>query len=358
MKIKLPIEKIREFLAISKYIVLPPDRSNINPIIKFIKVEIVFGTCILTKTNNNSFCKFSFDVSEEDVEFLIQEENLSSFCTDSKHEELTLNMQDGFIKMSDGYFKRKVNVNGVGVIDFPLIPKQEDKLIRLEREVLTSLIPAKAHIGSDKIMTPFQSAYLSGNDVYSSAMQTMYIRSFKAQLPTIAITPAECLLLSSFEYVDYCKSDNYNTYIHKNIVYGFIQPHGATGFDYKAQIGRLTKKNYLTIKVEDMINFCNSTMRFTQGLFCNSTLSTEKTEFGAIANLLFEDRSKNEENTIDVPIKLVGDNFSFNFSPDIWLPILKVLPYEEICIGDEIGLVSIWNEIDKNYNGIISKVNL
>jgi hypothetical protein len=356
--IKLPTKQLQEFLALAGYVTSAD--SETFPLDKFIKVEIVFGTCILTKASYKDFIKFSFDSPLEDNEFLLDEKKICIICSATKESEIEVKIQDdlscddyGIVYLKSGIFEQEFNIGGYEIANFRKLPSVENGGHKLDKSLLSCLAIAKAHTSNDKLLTNFTAVYLDGTDVYASSRHTLYTKSFPYSLPKIAITPNECKLLSNFSQVDYTVSDNFNIYKIGNIEYGFTRPDGANGLPYKEILSRCTKQNYIKIRLQDLITFCETTTKFSDGVLFISSLSVESE---TTVKILYEDRSRREKNIITTDVTLVGNKFSFNFDADTILPVLRALPYDVIYIGDEPGCVSVWTDEDPSYCGILNKM--
>ena len=358
MKIKLQTEQIRDFFVYAKNITT--EAAEITPVIRYIKVEIDFGFCTLYKSNNNSFVKYTFKTKEDDCVFLIAEEKLQNFATDTKEREIIISIKDDEITLSDngGRFKQRLNKTPYSLIDFPKIPEIGKEKLRLDKDVLNAMNIAKVHTIKDEININLTAVHFSEEGyIYSGNFHSLYIRNFSKKIPKVSIKTNESTILCQFPYLDYVISDNYNTYTHEGITYGFIQQHQITGFNYNQFLDKIRKDNYIIISLEDLEMFCQSTVRFTNDSFCESELTVINEE---TAKLTYIDHETSQENTIECKVKLYGEQFSFTFNPSFFLPIIKALrnvPYSEIYLGDEGSLISIWNEGDKNYTGILNKLN-
>lgn len=372
-KITLPLQKINDFISASKYI--STDNIGVIPIYQYIKIQIEFEVCTITKRNNNSFCVFSFDIpNQDDCEFVILEERLITFCNNAQEKEFTISLDDksSIIKIEDSakYYKQKFNNGAVLMSDFSPVP-ETDGLSKqsISSDVLNCLSSAKIYSGKDETVGHFSYVYLKDESIFSTNGHVIYVKTVKSGsiLPQIALTKTECDLLPELKSVEFCESDNYNIYIQKDkkVIYGFRKPENANGFDYKRFISTLKKENYSQVLVNDIVNFCVSTISFA-----NDRVKEKKDEFPIAlfkaekngesgVKMIYENLELEKENKIEVNNQLFGNGFEFYFNPVLWLPIIKDLKYDYICISDEnTSLVSIFNKSDSSYIGIISKFNI
>lgn len=354
MKITLPVKQLKDFFDLSKFV--KTEKSDINPILKYLKIEIEFNTCFITKSNSEAFCKYNFTIEHDDVSFLIEEEKLLTLISLTKKDKIVIQEQNGQIVISDEYIKYKCSNHTYELSDYKIIPEFDKSQAGLiGRDLIDKLKIAKNFVGSDKLIMPyFCYVYYTNNTLYSSTSQIVYINQIKTNLDKCIFGETECNFLSQFDNVNYCQVDNYNIYKIGSLACGFLKSESAYFFEIKQFYERVTKSNYASVKVEDIINFCESTIRFAKDGF--NTSSVEFVSDKAIFS--FIDKDKGEENVIEVESSIKGVYFTFYFNPSQLLNVVKNLPYERINIGDEAGCVSIWNENDINYFSLISKIFL
>lgn len=352
MKITLPVKQLKDFFDLSKFV--KTEKSDINPILKYLKIEIEFNTCFITKSNSEAFCKYNFGIEHDDVSFLIEEEKLLTLISLTKKDKITIQEQNGQIIISDSYIKYKCSNHTYILTDYKSIPEfDKSQGYLISKELINKLKIAKNFIGTDKLIMPyFCFVYYKDNVLYSSTSQIFYIDELKTSLQKAYFTETECNFLSQYDNVNYCQLENYNIYKIGSLVCGFIQLHGANFFDTSSFSQRITKSNYASLKIEDIINFCESTIKFAKDGFNTSSVEFSNSN----AKFVFIDKDKGEENIIEVDSSLSGNPFVFHFNPYQLLNVVKNLPYERINIGDENGCVSVWNDNDVKYFSLISKI--
>jgi hypothetical protein len=355
MKIKLPLDNIREFFVLSQY--LQSDEILIN---KYIKFEIVFGSCILHKKNFSGFCKYSFNVNGEDCSFLVPEIELKSFCNKSESKEITISIEGNNIILQDGYFKSTCSNGGFSQNEFPSLPEEPSKnqTTFITNDILETLKIAKSFASKDNLSEQWSSIYIDEDIIYSSAQSYIYLKNLNKTLPKISIAQKELSLISSLNEVYYFNNSNYNLYIYKNIVYGYLLSVNAVGHPSKQVMSKLKRDNYIKVNKKDILNFCDSTKGFVNNPrdFINAKFTINDS---TNLNLFYKNGEENKENELNCKIdKLVGNPFEFVFQYNIWLDLLKALPYNDICIGNEphMNCLSVWNENDKNCVCIFPKM--
>lgn len=348
--ITLSVEKLKEFVALSKFIV--SDKSEILPVVKYIKITILFNTVTMTKSNIKSFCQYTFDTDSEDCEFLLEERILILFCQHSKGKNVKITIKDTTVILNDGYYKQKYVPSNHSILDFPKMPQTDLETERIPKEVLDSFKCARMTTGQDTLFPMFMNVYSKDNYVFSSDKQRMYIKKFDLDIPEMSLSKTECQLISNFNYIDFSKSENYNIHRFNSVVYGFVIQEDAKPFDIGRFLNLNRRENYFSIKVEDLINFCDSTISIAGNTYCSSTISLQ----GNNCNIVYDNPERGEMNELDVEIVREGDEFEFQFNPILWNEVLKSLPYDTITISDEGPMLNLYNSNDKNYQGLIAKI--
>lgn len=369
MIIKLPLEKIKDFLTFASDI--QSDKSGIQPILKYIKFEIVFGECLVTKYNFEGYVQYSFDSDEEDCEFIIPEKDLIDFCSVSNEPYIIIEFGNKNIhiiknKESKKCYSVKYNDGGYKVIDFPKLPVENSQQFteaKLDKNILLAIQMAKPYTGSDELLPQLTSIYIDSNYIYAYGGSACYLSKINETLPKIAFSKKETQILSKFDTVDFCVANElgWNIYKYRNVVYGFRKQEGAVGFDYNLFVSK-SKRDlpYFNIKTDDLVAFCTSVKNY-----CNSNDKTRTNAKWKNSNLKLEDGLINlsfDVAEVNEGVSLVCDTTGtlqecdFSFNQTLCTDIFKSLPYNEIFISDAGNMFIIYNEQDKNFIGFISKV--
>lgn len=371
MKVTLPTSKLKEFLNLSKFIETEESDLDNLQILKYLKFEIVFDKCTVTKTSLRSFFQFSFDVKHEDCEFIVLESKISDWCSLTTQEKTTITIKQVESKtgithnvvLSDGYYKPKHDGGKYEVKDFFKIANYGQSTKRIPKEVLLALDSAKIYTGTDDLRPMFKFVYLDDNYVYSSTMQTFFLKKFEIELPKISLSKLECVILATFPYVEFrtdSEGKSFNVFSFENSVYGFRQEEDARGFAFQSFLPLLEKKQCFKFKTDDFINFCNSTKIVSKSkkpVYINSKAFVTENKL----KLSYIDTERGIENEIEVECVLNGDEFDFIFDHNQLLEIFKSLPYNDICISNEdhpesnFYALSLFNEQDKSYTGLVTK---
>lgn len=355
MQIALPIEQIKDFLSLSRQI--KTDEILIN---KYIKFEIVFGTCFLIKKNFYGYCRYSFNTNEDDCSFLIPIDKLEGMINVTKSKTLKITINETETLLDDGKAKYNCNTNGISVLAFDFIKEESSKDIisRIDKSTIEILKQAKAFAGNDDLIPQFSCIYIDEDTIYSSNRSSLFFKTLTKQFPKISVTQKELEMISAFDYVDYAVINNHNIYIYGNLTYGYIQTTNAVGFPAKQQIDKLTKENYIKINLENFIDYCKYTIGFIDQSKKDKEFETSECKVNnGVLDLVYEDKKLNEINSLHLKIlEQRGDDFSFHFQHSIWKDLLSILPYENIYLGNEEGFISVWSDKDSTFIGILPKM--
>lgn len=386
MELKLPLNKVKEFIALSKAVETETSDLDNLQVLKYIKIEIDFDTCTLTKTSLKAFVQLSFDLKAPDSSILVLEKELVDFCSFSNRDTVTITQEpEKDMVLSDGYTYSEHYNGKYEVKDFFKIPKYGKPTVRIPKDVLMNLRFARIYSGTDDLRPMFKYIYIDSmydedrkmqvSYMYSSTMRIFFFKRFDYNLPKISLSKEECVALSGFEFIDYCQSEieghfNWNIFKNNNTVYGFRQSDEAKGFTYSNFLD-IKKNNYIVFKLEDLINFCNSTkIRMSKAdgkaTYINSKVKLEKSITGYRAELICDDNENRKKNRIFTDVTVEGEPFDFIIDHSQMLDIFKSLPFNEICISNEqkrndegvimFDALGLFSKLEESYFSLVSKL--
>lgn len=400
--LKFNLEDINNFISFADRV---ETQSNLTLLstAEYVKLEIIFGECYITKHNVKSFIKHKFEVSPDmdDFEFLVHEKILRGFVStlhkSSKYiyfeisESIVGIGNETFInvKISDnekftkGYQSFKYSAKKIDIKSFPNTIEVESGFVRVDQDVISCITTARSFMSNDALRPAFNCIYLTSNTenkgvIYSSDVQKIYIKTFTSQkFPPISITSDECKLIcgNNFAFMDYVVCDTHNIYKFGNgsTLYGFRRLENMTGFAY-AQFfcqDEELNNNYIELNVDDIILFCMRTKVLSESnsknSFVNSTCYIGET--GKEITFKYLDNEYNVENIDSFEVVSRQGSFgSFHLNHVIWLDMLKTFPYKKIRINnfgddtEEIGFfanfLSITTEENPSFYCCIGKFTL
>lgn len=403
-KIKLPLQNIREFIALSSKI-----DAQKNPTIlstgQYIKLSINFDELTLVKHNAISFIHYAIALpySEQDIECLIHEEIFRRYVNSIpakaqflylkiEETETKLGASETFVtvklfdneKMSGkGFQSFKYSKHKVDINTFPSTEiEQEGSKTRLMEDELAAIQVAKTFVSSDELQPALTALYLTTNDegfgeLYSFNNFIAYTKKFKLRkFPQIAITLKEASMLDAIgKVVDYVVTDSHNLYfLGSSVVFGFRRGENMDGYDRKRYYNphQHLNNNNITLESEQLMLFCTRAKNLSESISDGSSFVNSSCLVSGIGVVLsYKDEQYAIEGNEEFLFKSINGNFKgFNLNHSQWLEMLKALPYSKITInnfGDNnqeegvgyfANFLSLTSEEDSNYYGIIAKVVL
>ena len=359
--IKLPLDNIKEFLGYASLI--PSDKLDLLPILKYFKVEIIFNECTITKCNGRDFVSYTFSCKEDDYEFLLHENELKTFCSVSNEQFIFIDISVKTTLKDTKNYKQSYANELYDVVDFPKINSYNDEYsIRLSKSLLNLISIARNYCGTDDLDSRYSSVYINKEHIYSTNGNCLFTNKHLEEISSdIVITKRESEVISKLGFVDYMQSESQNIFKFDNIIFGFTKIDLVASLPYTLFIEKTKKKNNFKVNVVDLVKFC-------QAVLSSSSSSTGDKEIKWLnslctvdnnnANLLFR-LDERKEISIDSPAVLEGLAFNFRFNQKMCYPIFKSLPYSEIYVSneEECNAVAIYNKNDPNFIGYIFKIH-
>jgi len=362
MDILLKTKDVQTFCKLCDYVV--SDKLDLYPILNYIKIEIVFGTCILTKSNNNQFVQYQFETEADDIEFLILEDELKNFSSMTNSDSFTVSETStkGTLKFNDGYYNYNFNNSTfsgdveLNVDMFSKIPEQKSETVKITKDIISYLNIAKEFASEDVLLANFVNIYIKGNEIFASdSRESFFYKKLSGDYPLIAFSKKECILLGNFEYADYYHSGNFNCFIYGSATYGFINKENQSSYNYQ-QFLSINRNNYLKIKTSDFINFCKACVKFSKSKSDKITTTTSKFTFNERIIITFN----NDIKELKVPIDCESvnmDPLEFFFNPTTLLNKVSAMPFENIFISIEKDRFYLFSDQDSNLFSLHMKQN-
>lgn len=364
MELRLKVDEIKNFFILADNI--PSEISEVNPIHKYLKLDMCFGSLTLIKTTTHSFVKHIMPAEGDECIILIEESRLKDFCNDCKLPEFVISIDDATnkVELIEGRRKQKLGDIYMGLDIFPKQPKITTGFSRIAKDVLDAIKIAKGYITKDPLLLNLKCVYIKDKTIYASDRHMMYIKDTTFNIDIvktdnknfdIAFTEEECDVLSSFNYVDFAKADNFNTYTFNNTSFGFLPFQDAQGFDYKQFTATVEKEAFISTEISEIIRFCTSTIKFVGK---NDDYPTAYFTIidSTSAQLKYIDTEKDQENILDIAIEMTGLMEDFKFAPKTWNDKMKSLPYDKIVLSTQKSAIAVWCISDDSYLGFFSKM--
>lgn len=355
MELKLPTAKVNDFLKLCEYI-----KGNVetDEIQKYIKVSIDFGTVTLTKTNTFQFVRYEFEHETEDVECILLESEIKKYFSITSSAEVSIAFKDRQVYLTDGTrLKYNFNNGTEKVDDFYSIPDMSETKLRLDKNFIQNVNLAKSFVGNDTLRPVFNYVYLSDNKIFATNAHAIYLRDINAESDLIAISPAECKLISDFDYIDYATAGNFNVFSHKKVTYGFLTKDGAGKLDISNFVKSYNPDSYIECSVDEVMAFCNAALTFSKG---DSKIINNTCKMNLIENELeLEFNDKEYGKSTDVSLGIENNdikNFELNFNSELMLNCLKSVRSDKFRLNVVNHLIYIWAKTDSGLLLLMTKI--
>ena len=355
MELKLPTAKVNDFLKLCEYV-----KGNIetDEIQKYIKVSIDFGVVTLTKTNTFQFVRYEFEHETDDLECILLESEIKKYFGITSSAEVNILFKDKQVYLTDGTrLKYNFNNGTEKVEDFYSIPEMSETKLRLDKNFIQNVNFAKGFVSNDTLRPYLNYVYLASNRIFATNAHAIYIRSIEANSDLIAISPAECKLISDFDYVDYAIAGNFNVFSHKKVSYGFLTKDGASLIDTNQFTSRYNPDSYIECSVDEVMSFCNAALTFSKGdsKIVNNTCRI--TLDGNTLELEFKDKEYGKSTDVSLDIENNDmENFSFNFNSELMINCLKSVKSDRFRMNSVEHLIYIWAKTDNGLLLLMAKI--
>lgn len=332
---QLPIKQLKEFVALSKFI--SSEKLELMPILQFIKLEIDFGECSITKDNLQEFVTYKFGVDCEDCSFILPYDKFSKYIASSNGEYCDININGDIVTVYDGYLRQKWNISKNRVDDFPKLPEISPTYYHFSKQLIEVLNLSKNITKpKDELRPQMACSHVTPICVYASDYNICFKKDISLDglpFPSIPVSKTEVDCIYQLDNVQFSSSiKSHNIWKSGNVMYGFRQIDRAVdGFNYQQFFSNLSfpRKQYITLKLKDVISFCNSTKDFRIGLISNALLTLED----KTCIISYVEKETSEENKIEIDYKISQEfDFEFIFNTDLLLNAVLKFPHNDISI--------------------------
>lgn len=345
MKVTLPILQVKEFLKLASYVESDSLLIEQNPEYGHIKIEVIMGTCFLTKVNINKFAVYSFETEEDDCRMLILEDDLKSFVSTSKRDTIQINDEETTVSFFDGYNNPKFSkISKVDIKTFPKIVKLPKEFIRIEKDVINCLDVSKNYIGDDKLRPFVLYAHIKEDMVFATDAHVTIFNKLERKVSDklISLSKTDIQFISNFDYIEFYFNDNFSIFKNGNCIYGSRLYENISDVSQliKSFSSNIDKTKYVKILLSDYMNFCESTVAYTK------RVEREKKNYKSSSFLIisptkvafdYDDAENGIKNNLPVDVKIVGlePGFEFKFRQKRIKEALENMPpCKEVCISE------------------------
>jgi len=366
--IQLQKSELEKFLSLSSYTNLTSECIQLMPDTEYIKIELKRGFCTMSVSSVNSFVSYMFSTTNnEDLTILVSILHLREFLKGKRKDIITIDDSETTTLITDGSFKlSKVKKSDIKLEHFLILPVIKGiEYLRIERSTILKIIVSKKYIElKDKLRPILNGSSIKGKQLLSTDSTISCFYELDSEYSFSFFNQKDMELISEFDYIDYCKTENWNLIKYKTIVYGSrltegLQP-GLMHEQINSFVKILDKSNTIRVNVEQFYDFCNSIKSSAKDM----TVSTLLTIVENGIKLSYEDVKNNiEEASQIISAKVTGYEIGYSFKI-YQFQIMKVmdsLNSEWINISECVepngnkGYIGFWLEEDKSFHSICSK---
>lgn len=354
---KLKTEELRKFLSAASQIKPNPVATNLDSI----KIECTGQEIVLTKTNNNIWCRYTYVCQPQPLEcFLVNEKILNGVAATSKEYEIDITTHiDGInILIVTG-----ADVIKIGMQDLALFPQTQMDIgerVHIDKKIVECIRIASRYISSSVAVTAMNFVQVGVDGIFATNGSILYYYS-AFPLPDIFLSAEPLNIIRARKGKDeeqedddllYSTSESYDFFQLDGFTYGFIKS-VVKPLPYM-QIVKATGNEAFTFNRQDFIDFCTLVQYSKKQEHLNATLFSAG---GGKLMLKYTDADFNINIIRDIAITPDLPVQEFTFNPGWVEALLKSLPYESLTftrIGE--GHYSVTTSEDENYKGIIARL--
>src|ERR1044072_1665478 len=217
---KIKTEELRRFLNAASQI--KPNITAIN--LDSIKIECTGQEIIMTKTNNNIWCRYSYVCQQQPAAetYLVNEKILNGVALTSKEYEITVSpYRDGKnIQITSGEDVIKVQNQDIKL--FPQWVIATGDRVKINKEVVDRIRIASKYVNTAANITALNFVSIGMNGIFASNYNIVYHHN-TFPLPEILLDKEPLNTIKSSDDMLYWSSDSYNFFQVDGFTYGFIK---------------------------------------------------------------------------------------------------------------------------------------
>lgn len=312
MKLKLNVKELLAFRSKSSFI----RNNNILPIYNYLK----FDNGFITKANLGYFV-----IQEADFkgQVLLDENTLYSFISKTSDKEITVDVSEKKIRLSDSRGGVNCSVEPFDV--FPRTQESEGEKFDLSNEVFCAINNASnfaEQMGS--IADQRSCVYVGEKMVAASNAIIGYIETFIEKLPQIILPKEIANVVGRFNEALFSENERFMFFEVDKTKYGFIKAYNPF-FNFTSIIGINKGDNTFTLNKKEFISFVDT---------CTSLIK----EDGILATMDLKDNNLlltmgDSKLHLDIDRSIIANGSikePFNFNPSYMGILLKNIPDEDL----------------------------
>jgi hypothetical protein len=345
---RLKVDELKKFLSASSQIKPNPTATNLDSI----KIECTGQDIILTKTNNNIWCKYNYITQPQALEcFLVNEKMLNGIVVTTKEFEIEINITPDGSKLHIVSGEDILKVATQDLNFFPPIQEATGDRVRISKTCVERIRIASKYISTAPNRTAMNFVQIGLNGIFATNGSIMYYHN-TFPLPEVFFDEEPLNTIKATDDMLYWTSASYDFFAIDGFTFGFIKSI-IKGLDYMPIID-CKGTTFFTCKRQDLIDFC-TLVQYSKKQ--EHPLATFQSINDKELFLKFYDPDFNIDASRNIIIESNGIIAEFKFSID-WVNImLKTLPYETLTFTSfENGHYAVTSVDDPDYKGIIAKL--
>lgn len=337
---KLQTQQIKEFQRKSSAI----KTGSIIPSLSYIMLQVENGICSLIKTNLSIYCKYSFQLDEQDTVIMIEEQSLSTFASATKAMEFDIMVSGKTITLTDG--KLTIPFTTIPHEDFPKFPGSVVKdPYTLTEDVISAMASAANFLSGNQ--DNYNYVHTAYNNVFGGHQFAIFLKKF-TDLPIISLPADACSILNQYSELTHYTSGNVDFFNSGSTIYGFTKTEHKCP-DYVRIMEKANTDGGFIINKSDIVSFCQTAMSLSDEKAPVCSLFMDGMNAKAVYNN--KGKGKGNELVIDIDGSILNE---INFSPDVFIK-MKHLPYTKLNISVNGFMCFVTTEEDPNYMGVFSQ---
>jgi hypothetical protein len=318
--IKLKKQSLQDLQKITASI----KRNDLLPSLKYLKLDLVNGKNVITKSNLGLTCIAEIDGAYDKpyATILLDERILFAFLSEAQGDEVIIRIGAKEINLSDG--NNSINLPREDPSNYPRVPEPiKDASYLLTKDHIGAIRIARRFANDTESAGNYQFVHISKNYIAAFNLYCFYINNKFEDLPEVLLTPEQADVVGSFDQdLMFEQSGNHYFFISPTVKYIFTKHEGATlPFTKLIENLQTEGKNFTMIKAE-MVNFCSIANIVSESKLANCSLKGSS----ATPILFMSDADYNRQFQKDINVS--GEFDEFNFDSRIMADPIRSIPYD------------------------------
>lgn len=316
------------------------------PALDSVKVKSTGDTIVLTKSNNNVFCEYSYNDKQPECEFLVNERMLSGFINTVQADLIDFDL-NGSINMSAGSKKNNTRIQDPRF--FPVTPEPiNNDVFTITPDIISRADIAMRYVSRVAIKTAASFVGLDANGIFATNQSAVY--HYACSAPQFFIDEDRLNALKILGQAMFNTSPSYDFFIGNNVAFAFVKTE-IPPINYLPMLQMSGDDTFVVDRME-LLNFCVRVEYSTKQEAPKATWRTRDTDG---LYLIHEDADFEVVAVDSITVDANFDVPQFKFDIRILKEALMPLPYKKLAftsIGPHYKITA--PDEDSNYTGILA----